>query len=586
MIKLLSVTLKNFISVGAVTQSIDLNQSQLTLILGENLDQINTGNGARNGCGKSTKAHAISYALFGQALSNIKKDNLVNKINSKNMLVTLSFEKNGINYRIERGRKPAIFKFYINNELKEDDNESQGESRETQKSIDELLCMNHMMYKNIVSLNTYSDPFLAMKAADQREIIENLLGVTILSDKAEILKTHIKETKDSITKEQSYIEATTQANNRIQESINKLIIMQSNWAIDKDKQCNDIARNIIRLNEIDIESELKNHELLQQYQETQATLFNLNKQKLTLESTLIQSDNAVKKFELDITKLSDNKCPTCEQGLHTETHLSLLTTCKANLYNATEYLNDIGEQLNSLYIEINNYGTVGTKPVTIYPTLTAALSHQNNLKTWESRLESKFNEDDPYQQQIDALKSTALTEISWDSINELTRFKEHQDYLLKLLTNKDSFVRKQIIDQNLSYLNGRLSHYLEKIGLQHLVTFHNDLSVQITYFGHDLDFFNLSRGEMTRLTLSLSFAFRDVWENLYQPINLTIVDELLDSGMDIVGAENAVNILQTMIYERNKNIFLISHKEELISKVNNVLKAVKESGFTSYSFNE
>jgi DNA repair exonuclease SbcCD ATPase subunit len=159
---------------------------------------------------------------------------------------------------------------------------------------------------------------------------------------------------------------------------------------------------------------------------------------------------------------------------------------------------------------------------------------------------------------------------------------EHQKFLLDILTSKDSFVRKKIIDQNLSYLNGRLTHYLDKIGLPHQVIFKNDLQVEITELGREMDFYNLSRGEMNRVILSLSWAFRDVWENLYSPINLLFIDELLDNGTDGVGVENSLAILKDMTRRRHKSIWLVSHKEELVNRVPNVLRVVKEHGFTTY----
>jgi len=151
------------------------------------------------------------------------------------------------------------------------------------------------------------------------------------------------------------------------------------------------------------------------------------------------------------------------------------------------------------------------------------------------------------------------------------------------LTNKDSFIRKKIIDQNLAYLNNRLTYYLDKMGLPHTVVFQNDLTVIITQLGQDLDFDNLSRGERNRLILGLSWSFRDVWESLYQAINLLFVDELVDNGLDASGVEGALAVLKKMARERKKNIFLISHKDELIGRVNNVLKVIKENGFTNYA---
>ena len=200
-----------------------------------------------------------------------------------------------------------------------------------------------------------------------------------------------------------------------------------------------------------------------------------------------------------------------------------------------------------------------------------------------SQLEEKVNEVNPYIEQIEGLKQSGLQEITFELMNELTHLQEHQDFLHKLLTSKDSFIRKKIIDQNLAYLNNRLTHYLDKMGLPHTVVFQNDLTVIITQLGQDLDFDNLSRGERNRLILSLSWAFRDVWESLYQQINLLFVDELIDNGLDSAGVEGALAVLKKMSRERKKNIFLISHKDELIGRVNNVLRVIKENGFTSYA---
>ena len=177
-----TLTVKNFMSVGNQTQAVKLNAEHLTLVLGENLDMGGDDSGSRNGTGKTTILNALSYALYGTALTNIKKDNLINKINNKNMLVTLTFRKDGNKYRIERGRKPNILKFYVNDEEQSsnENDEAQGDSRETQKDFHALFGMKHLMFKHIVGLNTYTEPFLSMRATDQREIIEELLGITLL----------------------------------------------------------------------------------------------------------------------------------------------------------------------------------------------------------------------------------------------------------------------------------------------------------------------------------------------------------------------------------------------------------------------
>jgi DNA repair exonuclease SbcCD ATPase subunit len=205
------------------------------------------------------------------------------------------------------------------------------------------------------------------------------------------------------------------------------------------------------------------------------------------------------------------------------------------------------------------------------------------MATVLTQLTAKQVEEDPYSDQIKDMQSHALVDVTYDTINDLTNLKDHQEFLLKLLTNKDSFIRKKIIDQNLSHLNARLSYYLDKIGLPHSVKFMNDLTVSIEELGRELDFDNLSRGERNRLILSLSWAFRDVWESLYNKINLLFIDELVDSGMDSSGVENSLAILKKMSREGSRSVWLVSHKDELAGRVNNILTVIKENGFTSYS---
>lgn len=583
-----NITVKNFMSVGNVSQAVDFDKEHLTLVLGSNLDLGGDDTGARNGTGKSTILNALSYALFGQALTNIKKENLINKINGKHMLVTVEFDKNGTKYRIERGRKPNVLKFFVNDsqiESKEED-DSQGDSRETQKSIDSLLEMSHTMFKHLVALNTYTEPFLSMKAADQREVIEQLLGITLLSEKAELLKSQVKETKDSIQQEQYRIEGIKSANENIQKSIDSLKLKSSAWETKHQSDVESTAKAIMQLESVNIDAELTAHKDLQTWLDNDNRLKNLVKQRATLESATVQAAKTCEKYEKEIEKLKEKKCHACDQKLNDHKHDEMLKDALQNLEDANLYAQKVITDLGIVNNEIESINNRAKKPETFYDTEAEALSHRNNLDQLNKTLESKLIEKNPYDEQIQELKETAIQEITWDKINSFTKLKDHQEFLLKLLTNKDSFIRKKIIDQNLTYLNKRLSYYIDKLGLPHKVVFQNDLNVEITQLGQDLDFDNLSRGERNRLILSLSFAFRDVWEGLYQSINLLFIDELIDAGMDAAGVESALAVLKKMARERQKNVYLISHKDELMGRVNNVLRVIKENGFTSYEVPE
>jgi DNA repair exonuclease SbcCD ATPase subunit len=583
MFKIRTLAVKNFMSVGNATQAVQFDRQDLTLVLGQNLDLGGDDTGARNGTGKTTIINALSYALYGSALTNIKKDNLINKTNGKNMLVTIEFEKDGIDYRIERGRKPNTMAFYVGGQEQEITDESQGDSRETQAEIERMLGMSHDMFKHIVALNTYTEPFLALKANDQRAIIEQLLGITMLSDKADTLKEQLKSTKDAITQEEYRIKAVTDANARIQEQIEATRRRQTLWNTKRLNDVVELEKALAVVGDLDIEQELANHDALDTYNEKTKKAAEINRWKIACETDQVRILKQLDKLKREIETLEKHECYACGQTMHDTKHEEVLNEKRNTLKETSlQYLTN-DEQLHSHIEALALLGGSGTIPTVFYDRKEDAINHKNTVANLKQQLETKQNDADPYAEQIREMQTQALEEINYDMINELTNVREHQDFLLKLLTNKDSFIRKRIIDQNLSYLNSRLSQYLDRIGLPHTVKFQNDLTVSIEELGRELDFDNLSRGERSRLILSLSWAFRDVWESLYQPINLLFIDEVIDTGMDSSGVENSLAILKKMAREGNRSVWLVSHKDELAGRVNNVLSVVKENGFTSYN---
>jgi DNA repair exonuclease SbcCD ATPase subunit len=684
MITLKNITLRNFLSIGQVTQAVCFDRQDLTLILGENLDL--GGDGARNGTGKTTLIQGLSYALFGVPINSIRKDNLVNRTNGKGMMVTLEFSVDGIDYKIERGRKPNILKFYVNNDLQKNTDDAQGENKETQQAIESVIHMSADMFKHIVVLNTYSEPFLALKTNDQRDIIEQLLGITLLSEKAEVIKNMIRDSKDSIQQEEYRVKGIEEANKRVKEQIDALKRRQTLWLKKHDDDLTALALQYDELSKINIEVELQAHKDLnvwtkqkeaqdaynaliarstawQQKHDTDVSIahkaYSLKneydidaelkvwtdlkdwlhdeaEQKSiatiidTLTKSITKEKKLIDKLVREVKELEDHKCYACGQDFHDDKHLevtlektTLLENARAELIHFETQLsineslvsvlgtkptpsykteaeairhsgdvsnlkkvwedkkqesNPFSEQLNELTPIV-----LGPQPTTHYDTEAEAIKHSSEVANIINQIDNKSQETDPYSEQVVEMETQALQAIDFEAINKLTRTMEHQKFLLDLLVSKDSFVRKKIIDQNLSYLNARLTHYLDKIGLPHQVIFQNDLQVEITELGRELDFDNLSRGERNRLILGLSFAFRDVWESLYRPINTLFIDELIDSGLDTMGVENAIAILKDMSRRRQKSIWLVSHREELAGRVPSVLKVIKENGFTSYS---
>jgi len=568
-------------SVGNATQGIDFDRRDLTLVLGENLDL--GGDGSRNGTGKTTIINALSYALYGQALSNIRKDNLVNKTNNKNMLVSLDFRVGGKDYRIERGRKPNLLRFYVNNEQQTITDEAQGDSRETQDAIEHTLGLSHDMFKHILALNTYTEPFLSLKANDQRTIIEQLLGITLLSERADRIKEHNRQTKENIQQEEFRIRAVQEANKRIEEQIEALRRRQTLWVTKHEEEIEKLTTALEELKKIDIEAEIAAHKAHKVWDQKRKDLNDLAGQISRTKLDKDRETKSIEKLGKEIATLESHTCHTCGQAFHDHKHQQVLAGKQADLATAREACQEHTQLLSELETAHTSLGSLGKPPVMFYDREEDAIDHRSSLSALEKQLESKQAETDPYGEQISDMQGQALQVVSYDALNELTRLQEHQDFLLKLLTSKDSFVRKKIIEQNLSYLNQRLTYYLDRIGLPHTVVFQNDLTVSIEELGRELDFDNLSRGERNRLILSMSWAFRDVFESLYQPINVLFIDEMIDSGLDTQGVENSLALLKHMSRERHKSIWLVSHRDELAGRVENILRVVKEGGYTTYN---
>ena len=574
-------------SVGNVTQAVKLDQDELTLVLGNNVDL--GGDGSRNGTGKTTLINALSYGLYGKALTNIKQNNLINKTNGKGMMVTVDFTYNGNDYRIERGRSPNVFHFLRDGmELGDNDveNAGQGEMRMTQFEVENVIGLSHSMFKHIVALNTYTEPFLSLKAGDQRELIEELLGITELSRKAEALKEISKNTKEQIREEEYTLKAAEDTNARILKSIKDIERRQKVWTNKQQTDLETLETELSSLSHLDIESELKNHELLVTYNENLAAQNQATSWINSIEADNTKQSKLIERLEKEITLIEEHKCHACGQEIHDDKQEEILTNKNTQKDEAVEHLSGNKSSLDEYNTVMETIGDIGNKPKTFYDTLSDAYQHQNSVEKLQEAIESNKKTEDPYADQIADMRDSALEDVDYGHMNTLKSLLDHQDFLLKLLTNKDSFIRKKIIDQNLSYLNSRLAHYLDKLGLPHDVIFQSDLSVEITELGRDLDFDNLSRGERNRLILGLSWSFRDIFESLYSTINVLFVDELIDSGMDTNGVESSLAVLKKMARDGNRSVFLISHKDELQGRVESVLNVIKENGFTSFSHEE
>lgn len=694
------ITIRNFLSFGNIPQTLSLNKKAYQVVVGFNRDKSDSSSD-RNGVGKSTIFEAIHYALFGKSIGNkVNLGNLINNINKKNMVVTLKFKKDDISYEITRGRSPNILSLLKNGENVLSD-ESQGDSRETQKEIETIIGMNEDVYNQIICLSCKVPTFLDQTSSNQKTIIEKILGIDIISSKIEALKTLIKDTKNEFNNEQFKINTIKLQNKNLEDSINKQIedmnIAKQNWYNNINNNINITKTNIDNLNKIDIEKEKENFQLLENYLtqegvnqqnqqlkdslnkqiqekdifiknyqiriaelmkydfviERQNILYNeqLNKEKIAydieenqyktiknfkeqnLDTNFRRIANEIEKKETELANIKEDVCPTCGQPmgvekvnklkenkkeeiaqLQKELHRIDMEILEANhtislfvpkvfefkpvSFNDMNSLLEKENELNQLKIQLENIvkekndlieqenkiviADLGQKPITFYKSLQEVMNHQAMLESLETTLKSYEEQlnTNPFEQQeksIEEMKKNIL-------IVDESRLKKIQDdilvqeTLLKLLNSPSSFIRKTILDKSLNFLNAKIMEYLESLGSLHIITFNNDMSINISYMG--LDYGYVSSGEMGRISTALTLAFRDVWESLNNcSVNLLAIDEVIDrQGLDTAGVELMVSELKR---KSSKNVMLVTHNEVLINQASDLLTLIKEHNFTT-----
>lgn len=710
MLRFRYIEMRNFLSFGNVAQRVELDCSPLTIILGMNNDATNSESDeeTRNGVGKSSVIQALNFAIYGKSVGNkIKVGNLVNKINKRHCEVTLAFEKDGVNYKIVRRRGPTDLKFFIGeddfDELVKD--EAQGDNRDSQVAITEIIGMSQELFQQIVTITTSVDSFLGLGSSKQRQIIEELLGITLLSEKADRLKEMLKQVKEAISREQFRVETIDASNSKIMESIRSLEQQSADWNtnrdntissnttaldmlaaidIDAEKEAQEQKRiatehnqkanaqntmiaqtqtrasswehdqlqkivntesAITQLSAIDIDAELAAHEQASVWKQlsdiqhaNQCELLRLQRDEATLSKRKDQHNAEVKRLSSQLDKANGATCPTCGGALADEKHEDIVSSIQervcaeeklltqvtsdiesnqaaqskveqfelpekpvvqyANINDAYKHqanLEALQNELNNLKSATNPYHAqldemVGIEtmvvPTTHYNNVAQVYQHVSALEKLTAENESLAAQTNPYDQQVTTLRTDSLQKVSYDELNRLRKMQEHQEFLIKLLTDKNSFVRKRIIDQNLSFLNVRLQSYMEKSGSMHNVVFMNDLSVDITKMGENYDFDNLSRGEKNRVIIALSMAFRDMFESLNFGVNTLMIDEILDNGLDKAGTNACYKMLNELSNQRDKNCFLITHREELQSRCENIMMVVMENSFTTVEQND
>jgi DNA repair exonuclease SbcCD ATPase subunit len=569
-----TLTLKNFLSFGNAPTEIDLSEPGTTSIEGQNLD---CGGGNSNGSGKSSIINAICYALYNKPFDNISLQRLINSTNaSKNTLmeVRLTFTRSGDEYEILRARGESYTIHLWRNG--EDITPGKGVV-ECDKIIEEIIGISYELFTKTIIFSGNAPAFLNLSAAQQRNQIEELFNITLLSEKALLQKEKIKITEGDLKVQEAILVQQQVALDLHQKHIKEAELRAETWETVRTREIQNIQKTLTAIDTVDFELEQALHkekiDLSQQGAFLAAQLAPVKKDKTQL---TIEVSKLLKEQE----HLAKAKCPYCLQQyadapaklLELETDIDTKGAKLIEVETVVEELNEKVLQQSSRLQEVQT----SIK----HPNLDELLSARENASVLRSKLAELGGTENPHLEAIELLSAESHGALDTDKVDALKRRLEHQAFLLKLLTSKDSFLRRRIINKTIPFLNSRINNYTAALGLPHIVKFDADLSCSVSEFSRELDFGNLSAGEKKRVNTGLALAFRDVLHHLHAKSNLLLIDEL-DGALDGSGIDAIVKILKEKSRDDNLSVFLISHHPNVRGRLDRTMTIQKQNGFST-----
>ncbi len=567
-----SIEIRNFLSYGNQTQVIPLDEPGTCSIEGVNLD---TGGGA-NGVGKSAIYNALCYALYNKPFDNISLQRLINATNAtKNTLmeVKLLFEKDGCEYEIYRARGEE-YRIEI---LRDGENITPGKGvNECDQLILDIIGISYDLFTKTVVFSGNSTAFLQMPIAQQRNQIEELFNITILSEKAQQLKEHIRTTEQDIKVAEAVCQHQQVAIDLHAKHVKEAADRILKWNVATTAEIAQIEKTLAQLDQVDFEAEKRLHDERAKLKEdgsylaTKLAPLNKDRQFLSKE---------VEKLLKEQTHLEDAKCPYCAQTFadapeklqHIEQEIEQKGSKLIEVETEQDKLSELQKINNSHLLEIESQIK--------HSNFNALLEARENIAALNTKLQTLQTAVNPHTEAHAKLISETPPHVDQSSANTLRRKLDHQSFLLKLLTDKNSFLRRRIINQTIPFLNARINFYTQALGLPHVVKFDADMSCTVAEYGRELDFGNLSAGEKKRVNTSLALAFRDVMHHLHAKTNLLLIDEL-DGALDNSGIDCIVKVLKEKSRDEQMTIYVISHHPAIAGRLDRTIKIVKEQGFS------
>ena len=550
MIKFQKLRWKNFLSTGNYFNEIDLLENPTNLVVGE------------NGAGKSTMLDALSFALFGKAHRKIKKDQLINTINTKDARCEVEFTVNGVQYRVVRGIKPAKFEIWKDGTLI---NQS-SHAREYQEILEKnILQMSHKSFHQIVVLGSSSFiPFMQLNSTSRRDVIEDLLDINIFSKMNVILKEKISLLKGELENNNHSIEMVKTQISSQKKYIRDLSAINTAHRKEKEAEIESLNADIAIFNETNTELSETVNNLLPAVTEE---LSKMRTNKTKLEKYRTKFDTQVKSVVKEAKFFEENEiCPTCDQDID-----DLLR--KSKRADATERARELKDLMDKADAQLSDYQTQIDK----LEEDMAELLHKQNLMNNNMQLISRLTQNvqkiqSDLAEMADSSGDMAQANKDLSNLDEELHELNDTKYTLNERSSynrvasellRDTGIKTKIIKQYIPVINELTNKYLQT--LDFFVHFELDESFNETIRSRYRDTFSydsFSEGEKQRIDLSLLFTWRHIAKMKNSvSTNLLILDETFDSSLDGEGVDNLMKIIDTL--KEDTNVFVISHKTEL-----------------------
>tara|TARA_B100001559_G_C16502426_1_gene624037 strand:+ start:5145 stop:6857 length:1713 start_codon:yes stop_codon:yes gene_type:complete len=561
-----SITWKNFLSTGNHPTTVKLDDAPTSLIIGS------------NGAGKSTILDALTFSLYGKSFRKINKGQLINTTNEKNCFVEIEFTVNNIDWKVERGIKPNIFKLYRDGE----EMNQNASAIDQQKWLEQnVLKMNYKSFTQIVILGSSSFvPFMQLPCNSRREVVEDLLDIKIFSSMNEIVKQRIRLVKDEVR--------TLELK---KESLKDKVDMQKNFI----EQIENQSKEDISYKEHRIAS------LLTEENDYMHRNDGINKEVVVLQekmnslqgsqSKLVEFSNIKGRLSGKINAIvkehkffSENRvCPTCEQDIEENFRLNRISSSQNKASELQKGYQELLVAIKSEEEREAQFKQISGDLTKLLNGITQNNSHINGcqkqikrieqeIQTITSQIADRNTEHEKLEQFRVSLQDT------FESISDKKEKITYLDFTYNLL--KDGGVKTQIIKKYLPVINQQANKYLQMMDFYINFKLDEEFTETIESPIHeDFSYSSFSEGEKMRIDLALLFTWREIarMKNSVNT-NLLIMDEVFDSSLDGFGTEEFLKIIRFVI--KDANIFVISHKEGLEDKFDNVIKFEKQGNFS------